>query len=528
LNINIDIDENEFFRQFTILLCGSLDIEKALERCFHYVRKKIPVNGMYLIIYEPGRDMTTTLASASLEESDKLDPVYHWPSEARKQMEPEWEVFEGAQIVNRPELEYGTRYMAKMIGKNEISLISLRLKIDEKLLGALVVYTDGFDQYTQDHAELIQLLHDPIAIAMSNALIYQEVSKLKDMLTDDNRYLRQELLNISGAEIIGAGFGLKAVMEMVRQVAPLNSPVLLLGDTGVGKEVIANAIHFSSARSEGPFIKVNCGAIPENLIDSELFGHEKGSFTGAISQKRGRFERANKGTIFLDEIGELPLQAQVRLLRVLQNKEIERVGGTTSIPVDVRIISATNKNLAEMVSEGKFRDDLWFRLNVFPIIIPPLRQRRDDIPALVHHFIERKSREMKIDNTVELAPGAIDRLKTYHWPGNVRELGNVVERALILNHRENKSFSLTFDNLVEPDLSNHNAIPYAYETGDDFPTLDKLNSMHISRALSISNGKINGPNGAAEILNIHPHTLRKRMDKLGIPYGRKRKTGTGN
>jgi len=208
----------------------------------------------------------------------------------------------------------------------------------------------------------------------------------------------------------------------------------LLGETGTGKEVFANAIHYSSPRKNGPFIKVNCGAIPETLLDSELFGHEKGAFTGAVSQKRGRFERANKGTIFLDEIGELPAPAQVRLLRVLQTKEIERVGGATSIPVDVRIISATNRNLQEMIASGRFREDLWFRLNVFPIMIPPLRQRREDIPALVHHLIERKSKELKLTGRPVLAPGAIDRLMAHEWPGNVRELENMIERSLI-QHR---------------------------------------------------------------------------------------------
>ena len=218
---------------------------------------------------------------------------------------------------------------------------------------------------------------------------------------------------------------------MVRLVASLNSPVLLLGETGVGKEVIANAIHYSSPRKDGPFIKVNCGAIPDTLIDSELFGHEEGAFTGATTKKRGRFERAHKGTILLDEIGELPPPAQIRLLRVIQNKEVERVGGTKPIPVDIRVIAATHRNLKEMVSKNEFREDLWFRLNVFPITIPPLRERKEDIHALVQHFAERKSKELKFHTVPTLATGAIDRLKSYHWPGNVRELENVVERALI-------------------------------------------------------------------------------------------------
>ena len=252
-------------------------------------------------------------------------------------------------------------------------------------------------------------------------------------MSDDNRYLQKEMMYLTGDTIIGARFGLKEVMRMVEHVAPTNSPVMIIGETGTGKEVIANAIHLSSKRKGSAFVKINCGAIPDSLIDSELFGHEKGAFTGAISQKKGRFERAHNGTIFLDEVGELPLQAQVRLLRVLQQHEIERVGGSQTIPVDVRIITATHKNLEEMVRIGQFREDLWFRLNVFPIIIPPLHQRTIDIPALVDYFLEQKSMDMKIRKLPSLAPGAIEKLLTYDWPGNVRELEYLVERTLILN-----------------------------------------------------------------------------------------------
>ena len=261
------------------------------------------------------------------------------------------------------------------------------------------------------------------------------------MLTDDNRYLHRELLRISGDEIIGEDFGLKNVMEMVRKVAPLESPVLLLGETGVGKGLIASAVHYLSRRSKGPFIVVNSGAIPETLIDSELFGHEKGVFTGAIEQKRGRFERADHGTIFLDEIGELPPQAQVRMLRVLQEKVIERVGGSRPISVDIRIIAATHRNLEEMIRSNRFRQDLLFRINVFPITVPPLRDRKEDIPSLVHYFIRKKTRELKL-NSVGPAPGAMDRLLAYSSPGNLRELENVIEREMILSREGFLKFDL--------------------------------------------------------------------------------------
>jgi transcriptional regulator with GAF, ATPase, and Fis domain len=261
---------------------------------------------------------------------------------------------------------------------------------------------------------------------------------------------------------------------------------------------------------------VNCGAIPDTLIDSELFGHEKGAFTGALSQKRGRFERADKGTILLDEIGELPPQAQVRLLRVLQDKEIERVGGTKTIPLDIRIIAATNRNLEEMVKANQFREDLWFRINVFPIWIPPLRERKSDIPALLQHFISLKTKELKLPAIPTLAPGAIDRLMQYDWPGNVRELANVVEHAMILN----PSSPLDFNHLNLPQQQKTSKLAEQTSESDN---LDEVMVQHFQRVLVKTKGKIYGKGGAAETLGINPSTLRNRMNKLGIKYGRKAK-----
>lgn len=338
------------------------------------------------------------------------------------------------------------------------------------------------------------------------------------MLADDNRYLQEELRRLSGEEIIGAEFGLKEVTELVRQVAPLDSPVLLLGETGTGKEVIANAIHNLSPRKEGPFIRVNCGAIPETLMDSELFGHEKGAFTGALSRKRGRFERAHHGTIFLDEIGELPPEAQVRLLRVLQEKEIERVGGTSTIKIDIRVIAATHRNLETMLTQGRFREDLYFRLRVFPITIPPLRKRITDIPALASHFIQKKSREMKLDTVPPVAADAIDRLMVYRWPGNIRELENAVERALILS----RGRPLTFNDIRgrAGKASSGHDLPSDFKKGESL-TLDAVMSRHIRQVLEMCDGRVEGERGAARVLEINPSTLRKRMKKLGIPFGRK-------
>jgi len=273
------------------------------------------------------------------------------------------------------------------------------------------------------------------------------VLRYQAILLDDRRFLNRELCGDTADEIIGSNTGLRNVMEMVRQVAPLNNTVLLLGETGTGKEVIANAIHFLSPRKDGPFIKVNCGALPESLIDSELFGHERGAFTGAVVESRGRFERAEGGTIFLDEIGELPPAAQVRLLRVLQHREVERVGAKRPIQVNIRVIAATHRNLQNMIAEGRFREDLWYRLSGFPIFVPPLRQRKEDVPALIRHFVTLKSRELGIGLPPSVAPGALTRLMDNSWPGNVRELENLVERELI-RHRGGHGGPLTFESVL--------------------------------------------------------------------------------
>ncbi|MDM8517127.1 sigma 54-interacting transcriptional regulator, partial [Desulfobacterales bacterium HSG16] len=429
-------------------------------------------------------------------------------------------------IINRPDKDFLGRFAWKVMGRKKMSALVLNLEVEDQKIGFVLFLTRGYDQYTLEHAKLLELLHDPFAISLSNTLKHEEVLRLKDLLIDDNQYLNRQLHHMAGDEIIGSEFGLKYVMEMVRQIAPQKSQVLLLGETGAGKEVIANAIHYSSPRAGKPFIKVNCGAIPENLIDSELFGHEKGAFTGAVSQKRGRFERADKGTLFLDEVGELTHHAQVRLLRVLQNKEIERVGGTQPVPVDIRIITATHRNLSEMVSRGKFREDLWFRLNVFPIPIPPLRQRKSDIPALIRYFMEKKAREMNFPEQPVLAPGALEKLHAYHWPGNVRELENLVERTIIRNMAsssekpEKSKKPLEFEPFFSAAAENEKHAETNISKGSLL--MDDVMRKHIRKVLEIAGGKVQGEKGAAALLGVHPNTLRNRMNKLKIAYGRKK------
>jgi len=507
----VAVNRDEFFREATLRICSSLDIGIAVKRAFDYLREHFPLDEVYLDIFDNKLGAIRRIVHFTKSDGNSADEIVPLP----KQLWEWGRSLSGPQIMDAMNVSGPAKAIAALVKLEGNSDLALPLRVEDELIGMLILRANGERRYNQRHAELLSAVADPFALALANTLSYQEVLRYRDILLDDNRFLHRELLSQTCDEIIGGNSGLRNVMEMVRQVAPLSNTVLLMGETGTGKEVIANAIHFASPRKDGPFIKVNCGAIPESLIDSELFGHEKGAFTGAVSGKRGRFERASSGTIFLDEIGELPPQAQVRLLRVLQQREIERVGGDKTIPVDVRVIAATHRNLESMVSENRFREDLWFRLNVFPIIIPPVRQRKDDVPALTRHFVDQKSRELGIAVPPAIAPGALERLMNYSWPGNVRELENLVERELI-RHRGGQ---LRFDSLLPSDRGSETQ-PVT-EIIDDGPlNLDEAMSLQISKVLKITKGKIHGPGGAAELLGINPNTLRGRMNKLGIMYGR--------
>lgn len=510
------MDQNELFRDATLKICGNLEIEEALRDLRFFLQEVMPVSYIFLQHYDADYHAMRTIAYASETGHGKLDLLTPLSKTAREMVSSgpkDQDVF----LITNPSTFPVSKEMTAFHDIQTSSVIVMSLKIGNNMLGYLVLASEGEELLTTEHCTAIALLKEPLIISMANALKHREVVRLNDLLADDNRYLHQELHRLSGDEIIGANFGLRDTTKMTQQVALLDSPVLLLGETGTGKDVIANAIHYSSTRSNGPFVSVNCGAIPEALMDSELFGHEKGAFTGALSQKRGRFERAHNGTLFLDEIGELSLQAQTRLLRVLQNKEIERVGGVETISLNIRIIAATNRHLEEMVKGGQFREDLWFRLNVFPIQVPPLRERTMDIPALIQHFISQKVKELKLPSIPLIAPGAIDAVMNYHWPGNVRELQNIIERALILNPQG----PLSFEHLgVDTTAS----IAAPESPSAESYNLDDLISRHIQRVLKITNGKINGADGTAALLGVNSSTLRNRMKKLGISYGRNRMT----
>jgi transcriptional regulator with GAF, ATPase, and Fis domain len=394
------------------------------------------------------------------------------------------------------------------------------LRSEDEPVGVLILVTRPPSAFRAEHQELLQVLVEPFAVALENDRRVRELTSLREAVEAENRSLLSRLGRHDIVDsIVGAETGLKPVMEQIELVARSDAPVLVLGETGSGKEVLARAIHSRSRRAAGPFLRVNCGAIPPELVDSELFGHEKGSFTGAANIRKGWFERADGGTLFLDECGELPLAAQVRLLRVLQDGTFERVGGERHLTVDVRIVAATHRDLHALVSAGRFREDLWYRIAVFPIRLPPLRERQDDIPSLAAHFALRAAKRL---GAVPLVPSPedIDLLIGYPWPGNVRELAAVIERAAILGDGKRLEVAQALGGAPPrpplPEKARPKAAPA--QAGAEPTTLDAAMAKHIEAALTTTRGRIEGPYGAAALLQINPHTLRARMRKLKIEW----------
>jgi formate hydrogenlyase transcriptional activator len=361
--------------------------------------------------------------------------------------------------------------------------------------------------FSTPEIDLLGEVAKQIAIAVENAQAYRQITELKDRLAKEKLYLEEEIrTDHNFEEIVGETPALVRVLKEVETVAPTSSTVLIRGETGTGKELIARAVHELSPRREHTFVKINCAAIPTGLLESELFGHERGAFTGAISQKVGRFELAHQGTLFLDEVGDIPPELQPKLLRVLQEQEFERLGSTQTIRVDVRLVAATNRDLAEMARDGRFRSDLYYRLNVFPVVLPPLRERRDDIPRLVRHFAQKVARRM--GRHIETIPvDAMDVLVHYPWPGNIRELENIIERAVILSPGPE----------LQINLSELKVVPVQVEpSARTAVTLDDAEREHILNALREARWVLGGPNGAAARLAMKRTTLQSKMKKLGI------------
>lgn len=509
------MDQALFFKEITLNICRSLDIAKGMQACLPIIRRAMPADEIMLHFYDPDLDCIRLIARATRDTAVLENRPIPLPLDM--DLIKEIRALPRTQIIGLPGGNRLTHVIMKAHGIKDYSLAQMFLETREQKygLGHFTLCAKGANRYCPKDLDLLVRVREPFTIATVNALHHLKILKARDNLALENRSLKQELFPGPATCLIGEETGLARVMEKAAQVATTESIVLLTGETGVGKEIVANRIHALSHRQGHPMVKFNCGAVPDTLVDSELFGHERGAFSGAVAATQGKFERAHRGTLFLDEVGELSPTAQVRLLRVLQNGVIERVGGSRPIHTSVRIIAATNRDLEAMTRDGGFRKDLWFRLNVFPMNIPPLRERKEDIALLAHYFIREKSRELNLPVIPVPAPHTMDRLMAYDWPGNVRELENIIERSLILNRGED----LVIDHPVtasKPRVSPITAVPGALE-------LDRVMADHIERVLTMTQGKIHGPGGAAELLAMNAGTLRHRMNRLGIVYGRRRR-----
>ena len=398
--------------------------------------------------------------------------------------------------------------MAKAKGLQSLCYVPLISR--NRTLGVLSLARLTPAPFSPRDLEFLKLVSNQVAIAVENALAYDEIAELKDRLAQENVYLEDEIRSeLNFEEIVGRSSALRKVLQDIETVAPTDSTVLIYGETGTGKELIARAIHNLSTRGKNAFVKLNCAAIPTGLLESEMFGHEKGAFTGAVAQRIGRFELAHHGTVFLDEIGEIPLELQPKLLRVLQEREFERLGSSRTLKSDARLIAATNRDLTAMVEERTFRADLFYRLNVFPVEVPPLRERQDDIPLLVRHFVQQFSRRMgKVVDTIPTE--TMNALVRYHWPGNIRELQNLVERAVILSTGP----------VLRVPIGDLHLQPTPPAANRKAGTLEEADRRHILEALDAADWVISGPKGAAAALGLKRSTLQARMEKLGIRRAR--------
>lgn len=497
------------------------DIQKCMDEVALRVRDHLPGSLLLVRRLDPDRSCLETVATSMCRpgvqspvqrrtecSARQLSDLHEWVRAGRMQRGGAGSAHPALALV-RPHDLTGDCIAGPLVGARGVS-------------GALLV-AGVPGSLGEAHEALVRTLLEPIAAALANDAAIHELVHRREALEADKRALlsRLDRQDVTDA-IVGADGGLRSVMQRVEQVAATDAPVLILGETGTGKEVVARAVHARSRRASAPIVRVNCGAIPPGLVDSELFGHERGSFTGAVATRLGWFERADGGTLFLDEIAELPLDAQVRLLRILQDGTFERVGGQKSLTADVRIVAATHRDLHGMVAAGTFREDLWYRIGIFPIRLPPLRERPEDIPSLAAHFAHRAGVRL---GGAPLTPtaGDIAVLISYSWPGNVRELAAVIERAAILGdgHHLRVAASLGIGPSGTRSAASARLEPHAVPD----PSLGGAMAGHIERALTASGGRIEGPGGAAARLGVNPHTLRARMRKLGIDWTRFRAPG---
>jgi hydrogenase-4 transcriptional activator len=517
--------ESQLWRE----VCQHLELEESVQRVFDILAEHVPVVALVIRRLDLDPLRLTTVAMGTAEHGDaQADARKRWPSRTDLDRVAAREL---THLLDQKRLAIVSRrepFLAEALVPKTVvgTVIAMPLAAGGKPVGVALLLVDPEVNVGHDHLDILAPAAWPLGVAFENDLRLHELARMREALEADREALLSRLERQDISEVvIGELGGLSNVMQRVEQVAKTDAPVLVLGETGSGKEVIARAIHSRSRRSKGPVVRINCGAIPSELVDSELFGHERGSFTGAVATRKGWFERADGGTLFLDEIGELPLAAQVRLLRVLQDGTLERVGGTQTISVDVRIVAATHRHLETMVAEGTFREDLWYRLSVFPVRLPALRERTEDIQVLASHFADRAGKRLG-GAPLTLTASDIELLHTYQWPGNVRELAAVIERAAILGNGRRLELRTALGSSTEapparptPGRTDTSRPPaqQAAPSGK-ITSLDDAMAKHIERALEACHGRIEGPFGAAKVLGINPHTLRARMRKLGLEW----------
>ncbi len=493
-------------------LTSTLDWKKLFQDISACVRRLTAQDYSFIALYDPASDR---MRSYSLDFPERRGAVNDENS-AEVAKCPTGIAYQAKQTMTftRGELEkLECQLTQRLLEEGVQSMCCVPLNGTGRTLGSLAIASTKPEPIPEDEIEVLQQLAPQIAIAIDNARAYGEISSLKDKLAKEKIYLEQEIRDtLNFEEVVGQSAALKLVVEQVKTVAPSTATVLILGETGTGKELIARAIHRLSSRAPGNFVKVNCAAIPTGLLESELFGHEKGAFTGAVSQKIGRLELADKGTLFLDEVGEIPPELQPKLLRVLQDQEFERLGGTRTIRVNVRVLAATNRDLSRAVSEHEFRADLYYRLHVFPIRLPALRDRPGDIPLLVHYFVQKFARRMN-KQIQEISAEAMAALEQWHWPGNIRELENFIERSVILT--EGATLRVPIGELQGITPAEDQASLTNVGAGVD-ATLEQLEREYIVKVLRKSGGVIAGSRGAAARLGMKRTTLQSKIHRLGI------------
>jgi formate hydrogenlyase transcriptional activator len=518
-------ERNRSLLQINNAIITNLTQQALLHSISEVLHRVISFDRCAITIYQPERDTFRFLAV----EGDLLSDYFRAGLEdSRSETSASW-VFEHQRPLVRRDLEKEGQYANehRLVAEGIQSMCAFPLVLQGKCIGTLSLVSRARDRYSDEDAEFLQEVANQVVLAIQNMQSYQEIDSLKARLEKENVYLREELRTEHNfEEIVGNSPAVLRALGAVDQVAPTDATVLIYGETGTGKELVARAIHNRSPRNGRALVNVNCSAISAGLVESELFGHMKGAFTGALERRIGRFELAHGGTIFLDEIGELSLETQVKLLRVLQEHEFEPVGSSHPVRVDVRVIAATNRNLREAIQAGLFRSDLFYRLNVFPIELPPLRERRSDIPQLVAFCVSRFSKRLgkKIDG---VSRESMEKLMNYPWPGNIRELQNVIERAVILSvdptlrlDRDLMPVAASRKGMETPETDAPEQRQEDLKSPNPLLTLDEVDRNHILTALQHAGGVVDGPKGAARILKLHPNTLRHRMGKLGIKGSR--------